>query len=123
MQVVRFDTDAAVTEYSRPAADRVTAGDPVQGVRNMFTDGSGQFFCGIWQSSVGSWKVRYTENELCHLLRGHVRLTDDAGRVQDFRAGDSFVVPCGFSGLWEVLEPAEKLYAIFEAVPAPSTVA
>jgi uncharacterized cupin superfamily protein len=29
-------------------------------------------------------------------------------------AGDSFVVPAEFEGTWEVLEPAVKLYAIFE---------
>ena len=30
-------------------------------------------------------------------------------------AGDSFVVPSGFGGSWEVLEDCRKLYAIFEA--------
>ena len=28
--------------------------------------------------------------------------------------GDSFVMPAGFPGLWEVLEPAQKFYAIYE---------
>ena len=31
------------------------------------------------------------------------------------QAGDSFVVPAGFAGTWEVLEDSVKLYAIFES--------
>ncbi|MCS6946515.1 MAG: cupin domain-containing protein [Steroidobacteraceae bacterium] len=29
-------------------------------------------------------------------------------------AGDAFVIPRGFEGVWDVLEPVVKLYAIFE---------
>jgi uncharacterized cupin superfamily protein len=31
------------------------------------------------------------------------------------RAGDAFVVPAGFDGIWEVAEPCKKWYSIFEA--------
>ncbi len=34
-----------------------------------------------------------------------------AGR---FSAGASFVIPAGFNGVWEVLEPTAKLYVIYE---------
>jgi uncharacterized cupin superfamily protein len=29
-------------------------------------------------------------------------------------AGDTFVIPAGFVGTWEVLEDCRKIYAIFE---------
>ena len=35
-----------------------------------------------------------------------------------FAAGASFVIPAGFRGVWEVLEPTSKLYVIYE--PAAS---
>ena len=35
---------------------------------------------------------------------------------QSFEKGDAFVVPAGFDGTWENLEPARKYYAIFEKV-------
>ena len=43
-----------------------------------------------------------------------IRVSDDDGRSWTFRPGDCFVMPAGFVGLWEVLEPAEKFYAIYE---------
>jgi hypothetical protein len=58
--------------------------------------------------------VRYTENELCVLTEGKVILTSDEGEAFSFAAGDSFVVPAGFTGTWEVLEDCTKIYAIFE---------
>jgi len=87
---------------------------PQQHVRNLFTDDTGRFFAGIWRSSQGAWRVSYTENELCVLTEGRVRISDDAGRSWEFGPGECFVIPAGFHGLWEVLEPARKFYAIYE---------
>lgn len=106
-------------ETSRPAADRLVAGDPQQRVQNVFSDATGQFFAGVWSSTRGCWRIRYTENEFCHLLKGRVRLTSASGRQWLFSAGSSFVIPAGFEGTWEVEEDASKLYAIFESTAAP----
>ncbi|MGH8187510.1 MAG: cupin domain-containing protein, partial [Steroidobacteraceae bacterium] len=57
---------------------------------------------------------RYTENEFCHLTRGRIRIEDGRGTHWTFTAGDSFVIPAGFSGTWQVLEPTAKLYVIYE---------
>ena len=35
------------------------------------------------------------------------------------RAGESFVVPSGFVGTWEVVEPTTKRFVIYEAAPVP----
>jgi uncharacterized cupin superfamily protein len=111
------DFKAATPDISTscPAPERVLAGDPQHHVRNYFSDATGQFFAGTWQSSPGKWRVRYTENEFCHLTSGRVRIEDEQGRAWSFAAGDSFVVPAGFAGTWQVLEPTSKLYVIFEA--------
>ena len=42
-------------------------------------------------------------------------LTDADGEAQEFKAGDAFVIPAGFAGTWETIEPVRKWYAIFEA--------
>jgi uncharacterized cupin superfamily protein len=68
----------------------------------------------VWESTPGRWRVRYSENEFCHITRGKVRIEDDAGRSWTFEAGDSFVIPAGFAGIWKVIEPLSKLYVIFE---------
>jgi len=46
--------------------------------------------------------------------KGRVRLSDDHGHDWTFDVGDAFLVPSGFQGWWETLEPAQKFYAIYE---------
>lgn len=115
--IVDFATASAEATASTPPVDRVLAGTPQQLTRNYFSDSTGRFFAGVWESTSGRWRVRYTENEFCHLTRGRIRITDAAGHHWTFAAGDTFVVPAGFSGIWEVLEPAAKLYVIYEPNP------
>jgi uncharacterized protein len=104
-------------EHTTPDPDRLIAGTPKQAVSNYFTDSSGQFFAGRWSSTTGTWRVRYTENELCVITAGQVVLTGDDGAVNSFGAGDAFVVPAGFSGTWQVVQDCTKIYAIFEKGP------
>lgn len=96
------------------AADRLIAGTPRQTIANAFSDPGERFHCGLWEGEVGAWRVAYTEHEFCHLLAGRLRLVGDDGDERTYAAGDSFVVPAGFRGTWEVLEPARKLYAVYE---------
>lgn len=114
-RIVDFATASAETTTSSPPADRLLKGHPEHTTRNYFSDGTGRFFAGVWESTPGRWRVRYTENEFCHLTRGRVRIEDGRGGSWTFRAGDSFVIPAGFAGTWEVLEPASKLYVIYAA--------
>jgi uncharacterized cupin superfamily protein len=102
-------------EESAPASDRLLAGSPRTAVSNRYADPDGRFFAGDWSSSVGKWRVEYAEHEFCHLLEGRVALVAEDGREWRFGPGDAWVIPAGFRGTWETLEPARKRYAIFEA--------
>ncbi len=115
-EIIRIDEHAGGTEALHVDAARLAPGSPspVQAVRNLFTDATGRFHSGVWSSTRGAWRVVYTENELCVLTQGRIRITDDRGRSWTFGAGECFVVPAGFEGLWEVLEDARKFYAIYE---------
>lgn len=113
--IVDFASAPSEATTSRPPADRLLAGSPLQTARNFFSDATGQFFAGTWESTPGKWQVRYTENEFCHITRGSVHIEDGQGNEWHFKAGDSFVVPAGFAGTWKVLEPLAKLYVIFES--------
>ncbi|MEQ1514399.1 MAG: cupin domain-containing protein [Lysobacteraceae bacterium] len=96
------------------AVERLVAGQPTQATANAYSSPDQTFHCGIWEGDIGAWRVRYTEHELCHMLAGKVRMTSDDGHETVVAAGDSFVIPAGFTGIWEVLEPARKLYAVYE---------
>jgi uncharacterized cupin superfamily protein len=98
-----------------PAPERIVSGNPLQRVWVRYEDSSAQFCVGQWACDSGSWRVVYTEHEYCEMLAGRIRMTDDAGAVCEVVAGDRFVVPAGFTGIWEVLEPACKNFVIYEA--------
>lgn len=112
--IVDFAAARSEDATYRPDPGKVLTGDPLQTVRNFYSDPSGQFSAGIWEGAVGSWRASYTEEEFCHLLSGTVVLTDGAGAARRFEAGASFVIPAGFAGTWENLSPARKLYVIYE---------
>jgi uncharacterized protein len=105
---------AEADSYLVPPEKRL-AGNPRQTVWMQYEDPSKRFFVGEWHSEVGKWKVSYTEEEYCEMLSGTSVVTDEAGRSETFRAGDCFVVPRGFVGTWEVVEPTRKRFVIYEA--------
>ncbi|MDQ2639592.1 MAG: cupin domain-containing protein [Pseudomonadota bacterium] len=98
----------------RPPAERIVSGDPLQRAWNLYDSADGHFSAGIWECQPGKWRVVFTESEFCHLLEGRIEVTGDDGSVRVFSAGEAFVSPAGFTGYWEVLEPARKYYAIHE---------
>ncbi len=97
-----------------PPADRILAGVPQQIILDAYGSPDGKFSAGLWSGAPGRWRVAYSEHELCHLLEGAVVLHGDDGSVARYSAGDSFVVPAGFTGDWEVTIAARKLYAIYQ---------
>lgn len=112
--VLLFATARSPVEAFLPAAEKLLAGAPQQTVANHYSDGSNQFHCGEWTGAPGTWKVRYSEHEFCYMTRGRILITDAAGVSTTVQAGDAFVIPAGFTGTWQVLEPAHKYYVIFE---------
>ena len=107
------DREAELEEYYLDS-EKLISGNPRQSVWNHYTDPTGKYFAGFWQSEVGKWRISYTEEETCFLLEGVSIVSEADGNSTTLRAGDSFVIPKGFVGTWEVVEPSRKLYAIYE---------
>ncbi|MBA5777904.1 DUF861 domain-containing protein [Stappia sp. F7233] len=112
--IYRIGESESEAESYRPAAEKVVSGDPLQTIWNCYTDKTGHFSAGIWQGEPGKVHVNYTEEEVCVLLEGEVRLTDGEGNGETFRKGDAFAIPAGFRGTWETVERAKKIYVILE---------
>lgn len=106
----RVSRDGILPEISRPDPERVISGDPVHSTWSLEErDG---LYCGLWQSTPGAWRVRYTEWEYCRILSGHSVLREEGQPPQTLRAGDSIVLRPGFVGVWEVIETTLKDYVI-----------
>jgi uncharacterized cupin superfamily protein len=106
---------AALTGPREPVpAEKLRSGQPAIRYASAFATHDGHFDVGLWEGTPGSWQVAYTENEVCLLLAGRVRLTASSGEIAEFAAGEAFLVPAGFQGEFAVLESARKLYAIYQ---------
>ena len=112
---LKTDPDDAQREQYWLPAEKLIAGNPKQVVWNTYSGSGGKFFAGVWYSEVGKWRIRYTEEEYCHVLQGVSVITDAQGKAVTVSAGDRFVIPRGFTGTWEVVEPTRKIYVIYEA--------
>jgi hypothetical protein len=114
MAIIRIPHDTPASEAIVVASGKLIAGNPSQGVANLFSDPGAQFHCGIWEAEPAEWRVSYSEHEYCLMLEGRILIRADDGAETLVVAGDSFVVPAGFSGTWQVLEKARKVYVIYE---------
>jgi uncharacterized cupin superfamily protein len=112
-RVISFQSPGS-PEPTAIAPERRISGDPQTTVDNRYSSADARFHAGIWTSTIGSWRVSYTEDEYCLLIRGEIRLIGDDGSTQTYAAGDAFVIPAGFSGVWETLEDCAKHYVIYE---------
>ena len=116
VSIRRFGTSPPVPESAVPA--RVLGGTPSTTTSNYYTSADDRFFSGEWTSTPGKWAVVYDEDEFVLILAGRCTLTSAEGIAETFGPGDSFVIPRGFAGTWETLEPLRKVYAIYAGVPA-----
>jgi uncharacterized cupin superfamily protein len=95
-----------------PAEDKMTAAS------KAYVDPTGSFSSGIWRSKPNRIEVNYTKNEYCLILEGEVHLTDAEGHLEIYRAGDGFVVPAGFKGVWDMPVAVVKHY-VLHVPPVP----
>lgn len=111
--LVNFANSQAETERYPTPPERCIKGSPQQNATTHF-EANGKFFAGEWGAEAGSWRVEYTENEYFHILSGKSILRDEAGNEMLLCPGDKVCVPAGFRGEWEVVEPTQKIFVIYE---------
>lgn len=68
---------------------------------------------GIWECTAGEFTAeRNGYTEICTILSGSVTLEVEGQDPQRFEAGDVFVTPSGWKGVWRVHEALRKHYTI-----------
>ncbi len=112
--VIDFSSDIIQRNERRLAdlPDRVVNGDPHHVTELRFESADGSVIAGTWTSTPGKWRAFSARDEFCQILSGHCRMIDEDGNAKDFKAGDAFMIPNGFSGYWEVVETTVKHFVI-----------
>jgi uncharacterized cupin superfamily protein len=116
VHALRFDLETVEPEHDHPRPDRLLSGNPQRTTWNHYTNASGEVFAGIWSSEVGAWRIVMgeREDELFFVTSGRCRITADDGHTVECAAGQSLLIPSGFSGVFEVIEPLTKHYLIVD---------
>ena len=117
MKIIPFPAKALENaEWTAVAPEKIVSGQPQSAYKVLYTSQSEDFTAGIYECTPGKWKTRYSEDEFCTLIEGRLRMTSDQGDVQEFAAPDSFLIPSGYSGIWEPLTHLRKFFVIYEKV-------
>lgn len=116
-KLVRIETqDLSLAKTGTPS--RPIRGTTTYKTLEGFTNSSSQQSSGVWEATAGAFRanvVGYTE--FCHILGGSCRVVDPDGTSHHFQAGDSFVLPDGFTGHWEVDDKVKKVFFIAHTQP------
>ena len=91
--------------------DGITADDAISFKTHVFH--MGKILVSIYESDPA--KVRIDNmpfDEYVQILEGRLILTPDGGDSQEFKQGDSLMVPAGFTGYWEMPEKYREFIII-----------
>lgn len=114
--ITDFHAMTTPAAYDHPRPDRLVSGNPRRTTWNHFTNASGEVDAGVWACEVGSWRIAFPDNkdEFFFVTEGRCRLIDEQGHAVDAGPGQALVIPAGFQGVFEVLEPVKKHYVIVQ---------
>jgi uncharacterized cupin superfamily protein len=64
---------------------------------------------GVWEAGAGETIIEdFPFTEYVLMISGNVIVTEEDGTSREFFAGDTFVIPKGWSGVWDVQERMKK---------------
>ena len=64
---------------------------------------------GVWEADVSKTRlIDYPFTEYVLMISGRLVITNDDGTEQEFKAGDTFVMPKGWTGIWDIRERMKK---------------
>jgi len=118
--IVRLDRTATPTELARYPSEMVVkseaAFDGAYTSRVEYRSDDRGLSVGLWQSGPGVLQTGgYPYDEYCLVLEGHLVVTNRSGHREEFGPGDTFVIPKGWAGTWNMTTQFKKQYVAFEA--------
>ncbi len=116
--LITFDRADIAPAHDRPKPERHVAGKPLRTTFSHYA--RGEVDSGIWHCEPGAWRIDFsdvpgkTREEFFHVLEGRIRITAETGEARSFGPGDACLIPAGFKGTFEVLEPVKKYYVMID---------
>jgi uncharacterized cupin superfamily protein len=105
---------AGAAEFEPVEADKIVSGAPATRSWVHYEEAGGRLAAGLWEATVGKWRIAYAEWEYVVMIAGRCIVAGDDGSIIEAGPGDAFVIEPGFTGTWEVLETMRKHWVIEE---------
>ena len=116
-KVTSFDRNPTFSGHVKIDKDEsqyVSSGEPLQADNKQFVSEDGKLICGSWECKAGVLQLtNYAMDEYCMLRAGELVITDEKGNSTTHKAGDSFVIPRGFTGVLDMKTTISKDYVIY----------
>ena len=111
LMTANADGRIAPTEFVVPT--QILRGTPDESGFVYHTSASGKTMIGVWAcGAYAEHLVNYAYDEMCTVIEGAVEITAEGGRKITYRAGDTFFMAKGFTGLWESHGRFKKYFMI-----------
>jgi uncharacterized cupin superfamily protein len=113
---VRLDPEklagVGLEEYPAMSAEEVLEGG--NGHRGDVLFSGDELAVGVWEADASTLAVSepLPYDEFVTVLSGKLILTDEQGTVTEYSAGESVVLPKGFTGTWKMLGDFREIYVI-----------
>ena len=97
------------------SADAFTSKDHTELIAEAFATDDESVLAGVWECAPCREEIEaYPVHEMMTLISGALSLTHSDGRVETFKAGDTFFIAKGTPVVWEITERLRKYYMITE---------
>lgn len=112
--LIPIDTAPAFApEESDALPERLIKGNPSFKTWTQDLSKAGAIQTGVWEATPGETRsIKGETFEFCHILSGVIEISENGGETHTFRAGDSFVMKPGFTGVWRTIEKVRKIYVV-----------
>ena len=103
---------AADLSESDPNDSNVVSEEPIENSSHIFH--TGKIMVGVYEAAPGKVHIDDAKyDEFVQILEGRLILTPDGGdESYEYKTGDSFVVPKGYTGAWHMPEKYRELIVI-----------
>jgi len=101
--------DSATQTEELPVKPGVYVGQKITFNDTHDHDGDTMARVGVWEADISKTKlIDYPFTEYVLMISGHLVITNDDGSELEFKAGDTFVMPKGWTGIWDIRERMKK---------------
>jgi uncharacterized cupin superfamily protein len=112
MRPVKLDRTGLLPIVEPTLGADAVRGHPLRRTWSCYEAADGGFDCGVWECESGAYRLEFQPGtEECFVVvSGRIRILGDDGTSIECTAGEGGVIPPGFRGVVDVIEPVRKYF-------------